>query len=296
MIEVRRAETDADLEAWARVKRVVLPDESAWTPEQFREHLPAEWRALVAAVDGEIVGCGLAGRSDQVDRVFVAPRVLPEARRRGVGTELLRELVRHVETLGAPQVGSMVDDPGSRAFGEKFGFRENDRQVQQVKTLGHEPPPVVPDGVELFSIADRPELLREAFPLGQAGYEDLALDRPRRIELDEWLRDEASLPGGSFVALADGEIVGYSGLMRHDNEGVAEDGMTVVRRDWRRRGLGLALKRTELVWAADNGFREVVTWTQRRNEAMRAVNEQLGYEYRTVSIMLVADLPLERLR
>ena len=55
--------------------------------------------------------------------------------------------------------------------------------------------------------------------------------------------------------------------MSHDNPGVAEDGLTVVRRDWRRRGLALALKRLELAWAAANGIREIVTWTQRGNRS-----------------------------
>jgi GNAT superfamily N-acetyltransferase len=87
-------------------------------------------------------------------------------------------------------------------------------------------------------------------------------------------------------------VVGYSGLCRHDDEGVAEDGLTVVRRDWRRRGLALALKTRELAWAQTNGFREVVTWTQRGNEGMRALNEALGYVYRDVSVTMVAPLPL----
>ena len=124
------------------------------------------------------------------------------------------------------------------------------------------------------------------------GYTDLAVDGEVVIPLEDWLRDEATLPEGSFVALADGEIVGYSGLMRHDNAGVAEDGLTVVARDWRRRGLAMALKRLELAWAAENGFREVVTWTQRGNEGMRDVNERLGYEYRTVALKMMASLPL----
>jgi mycothiol synthase len=68
--------------------------------------------------------------------------------------------------------------------------------------------------------------------------------------------------------------------------------LTVVRRDWRRRGLALALKRFELAWAAQNGVRELVTWTQRGNERMRRLNEQLGYEYRAVSLTMCARLPL----
>jgi GNAT superfamily N-acetyltransferase len=80
--------------------------------------------------------------------------------------------------------------------------------------------------------------------------------------------------------------------MRHDNPGVAEDGLTVVARDWRRRGLAISLKRLELAWAREHGFSEVLTWTQRRNEGMRAVNERLGYVYRTVGYKMMGPVPL----
>jgi mycothiol synthase len=145
----------------------------------------------------------------------------------------------------------------------------------------------------VVTVGQRPEVLREAYELGRQGFADMATDRPATISLDEWLREEATLPEGSFVALVDGEIVGYSGLCRHDSPGVAEDGLTVVRRDWRRRGLATALKRRELAWAAANGLHEVVTWTQRRNEGMRIVNERLGFTTRDVSLTMTAPLPLE---
>jgi mycothiol synthase len=56
--------------------------------------------------------------------------------------------------------------------------------------------------------------------------------------------------------------------------------------------LALALKREKLAWAAANGIREIVTWTQRGNEGMRAVNERLGYVYRGVTVSVRAPLPL----
>ena len=74
--------------------------------------------------------------------------------------------------------------------------------------------------------------------------------------------------------------------------GSAEDGLTVVRADWRRRGLATALKRAELAWASANGVREIVTWTQRGNEGMRAANERLGYAYRQVSVNMRGTIPL----
>jgi GNAT superfamily N-acetyltransferase len=297
MIEVRRAESDADFEGWIRVKRAVLPNESAWTVGDFRTRLTPDRTVLVAELEGEIVGAGLGGRSDDPARGYVAPRVHPESRRQGVGTELLGRLLEFVKSLRLVRVSGQVTDPGSKAFAERFGFAESDRQVEQVRRLdGEIALDPLPDGIEVVTVADRPELLEAAYPLARdEGYTDLALEGSISIPLDEWLHDEATLPEGSFVALADGVIVGYSGLMRHDNEGVAEDGLTVVRRVWRRRGLGKALKQRELAWARDAGLLEVVTWTQSGNDSMRAVNERLGYEYRDVAITMSASLPLKSL-
>jgi mycothiol synthase len=292
MIVVRRAETDADLEDWIRVRRAVVPTESAGTVEEHRARDSKERLVLLAELDGQLAGSGLADRSDMAGRFFVAPRVLPSFRRLGVGTALLQELAAHAERFGVPLASSHVVDDGSKAFAERFGFREIDREVEQVKVVGDEQPSELPADVEAVTVAERPELLEQAYPLACEGYADFATDAPVSVSLDDWLRDEATMPGGSFAALAGGEVVGYSGLMAHDNPGVAEDGLTVVRRDWRRRGLALALKRLELHWAAQNGVREVVTWTQRGNEGMRRLNEQLGYEYRGISLTMCAPLPL----
>lgn len=297
-IEVRRAESDADLEAFIRIRRTLLPNESGGTVDLIRVQAAErpDRRLLVAELDGEIVGSGLVDRSDIGNRFSVKVRVLPGSRRRWVGTAVLRELVAHAQTFGYDTIATHVEEEGSQPFAERFGFRETDRQVEQVKRLGAEtPPPPLPGRLQAVTVAEQPSLLRGAYPLALQGYHDMALERPASISLDDWLREEATLPAGSFAALADDEIVGFSGLMRHDNPGVAEDGLTVVRRDWRRRGLALALKRMELAWAADNGFSEIVTWTQRGNEGMRALNEQLGYDYRDVTITMVAALPLNGL-
>jgi mycothiol synthase len=297
-ITVRGAESDADLDAFIRIRRTLLPNESGGTIDLLRaqqEERP-ERRLVVAEFDGDVVGSGLVDRSDLRDRFSVKVRVLRHSRRRGVGTALLRELVAHASKFECDKIATHLEEEEARPFAERFGFRETDRQVEQVKRLGREPEPNMPDGVDVLTVADRPSLLRDAYPLACEGYADMALEAPAQISLEDWLREEATIPEGSFVALAEGEVVGYSGLMRHDNDGVAEDGLTVVRRDWRRRGLAKALKERELAWAAANGLKEVVTWTQRGNEAMRRLNERLGYEYRDVSITMVAPLPLTGLQ
>jgi GNAT superfamily N-acetyltransferase len=243
------------------------------------------------------VAVGFAGPSDNADRGFVTPIVLPVARRRGIGTELLLRLADHLEQLGFEVAGAHVDgaDEGSLAFARRFGFEESGRQVEQVRMLGDEPPAVPPPGVTFVTIAERPELLREAFPLGLQGWADMATEEPVSTSLEEWLSYEATFPEGSFVALADGEIVGYSGLCRLGGDPTAaEDGLTVVRRDWRRRGLAIALKRAELAWAAANGIKEIVTWTQQGNDGMRAANERLGYVYRQIVFNMHGAIPLQQ--
>jgi mycothiol synthase len=294
---VRPAETDADLDAYVAVANAAVPEDIPWDARQQRERRERDPRRLylLAEVDGEPVAVGYAGPSDNADRGFVAPRVLPAARRRGLGRALLSRLADHLEQLGFDVAGSHVDgnDEGSLAFARRFGFEEVDRQVEQVRTLGDEPRAESPPGVTFVSIADRPELLRQAHPLGVQGWADMATAEAVTISLEDWLADEASFPEGSFVALADGDIVGYSGLCRLGNDPtLAEDGLTVVRRDWRRRGLATALKRAELHWAAANGIREIVTWTQRGNDGMRVANERLGYVYRAVSVTMRGPIPL----
>jgi mycothiol synthase len=300
MTAIHQAETDAELEQYVRVWNAITPTEPT-TVELQRERRDRDPRRLsLLAVEGSSVqGCGYAGPSNSPDRGFLSPRVLPEFRRRGFGAALLRELAAHLAGVAFESASSHVDgnDKGSLAFASRFGFQEVDRQVEQVKTLGDEPPAELPDGIRLVTIAERPELLRESYDLALEGYADMATPSPVTVSLDEWLEEEATLPEGSFVALHGGEVVGYSGLGRlEEGDGAtAEDGLTVVRRGWRRRGLAMTLKRAELAWAAANGIREIVTWTQRGNEGMRRVNERLGYVYRDVSVTVRAALPLAAL-
>jgi GNAT superfamily N-acetyltransferase len=292
-IVIRRAETAADLVAWNRVRRVVLPNEPVATIEQLRAAVGRARLLVLAEVAGEVVGHGFADRSSLADG-FAAPRVLPAHRRQGVGTAVLRVLLEHHTRLGHRSVASHVDDDASLAFAIAHGFLEIDRQIEQVRTIPpDEPAPPPYPGVEFTTVADDPDLLRRAYPVAAQGYADLALATGAAdIPLDDWLRDEATLPAGSIVALADGEIVGYAGLIAwNDDDTRAENGLTVVARSWRGRGLATALKRHQLAWASANGIREIVTWTQQGNEIMQRVNVGLGYVTRSVSRTVRRELP-----
>ena len=120
----------------------------------------------------------------------------------------------------------------------------------------------------------------------------MPLPGPVTYKLETWLREEATRPSGSFVALEHGEIVGYAGLMEHANgDATAEHGLTAVRRDRRRRGIGRALKLAQLHWASGHGVVELVTWTQKGNEGMQGLNRALGYRDVSKVLTMQGTLP-----
>ena len=293
-LTIRPATSDADLESWNRVRRIVLPDEPIATVEQMRAMAAEPDRVyLLAELDGETVGHGLASDSNLADG-FTMPRILPGFRRRGYGSAVLEALLEQHRAAGRRTVASHAQDEGSLAFALRHGFEEVDRQVELVRAIRQdEPDPPRYPGVEFTSVAADPDLLRRAYRIAEQGFADLALTTgPARIPLEEWLRDEATVPGGSIVAIAGDEVVGYAGLIAwNDDDTRAENGLTVVDRAWRGKGLGTALKRRQLRWASENGIRELVTWTQDGNAAMQHVNTRLGYVARSVSHTVTLDLP-----
>jgi mycothiol synthase len=295
LIRLRQAESDAELEAWRRVRAAVVPSERAPPVEELRRMDAADRLLLLAELHGDGVGSGFASRSDMAGLGSLAPRVLPEARRRGVGTALLEALCLHLGAQGFSETNALVEDEGSFAFAERFGFREVDRQVEQVRVVRREEePPRVPDGVELVSLAERPDLSRAVYTeLAVDALADIPVDRPLDVSLEHWERGWVSLPEGTFVALAGGEIVGCAGLMRdEDRSDRAEHSLTAVRRDRRGRGVAKALKQATIAWAAESGIRELSTWTQRGNEPMRRLNQRLGYVVRSRCWTVRGPLPL----
>ena len=115
------------------------------------------------------------------------------------------------------------------------------------------------------------------------------------MDIDRWraayLEGPSALPGGCFVALADGEAVGIAGLTALDaRPGTAEHLLTGVRRAWRGRGIATALKRAQIEWARSAGLERLVTTNDETNVPMRGINARLGYEPRPGAIVVRGPL------
>jgi len=168
-ITVRTVRSDEDYAAWRQVRLAVVPGERADSAADLRAQAGPRHQFLLAEVDGVLVGSGVVGQSDLASSGAVAARVLPGRRRQGAGTAILRVLAERAAAMGFGVVGSNVEDPGSVRFAERYGFREVDREVEQVRAIGDEPAPRVPDGVVIVPVAERPGLARGLPDRGRPG-------------------------------------------------------------------------------------------------------------------------------
>lgn len=293
-LEITVCSSDADYEAWRSVRLAVLPYERCDSAAELRRQDERESRLmLVAREDGVVVGSGLADRSDSADIGSVAPRVLPGYRRRRIGTALLEQLARHLEAHDLVRIRATVDDDDSLAFAHCLGFEDTDHEVEQTRAVVDLPPvPEAPEGVEVVLASERPGLWEAAYDrFGREATSDFALSTALDVTPERWATSWLGDP--MFLAVHDGEVVGCAGLeVDTDVPDRAENALTAVRRDWRGRGLAVHLKLRTLHWADERGIREVYTWTQDGNAAMRALNTRLGYATTRRSTMVARHLPL----
>jgi mycothiol synthase len=132
VLTLRTAVSDADLEQWRQVRLAVVPGERAGSVAEMRAGDSPARLLLLAEQDGVLVGSGIADDSS-LGGGFVGPRVLPAARRRGVGTAILGALARHCQDRGHTTAGAVVDDEvytwtqqgnaRMRAVNERLGYR-----------------------------------------------------------------------------------------------------------------------------------------------------------------------------
>ena len=278
---IRRAETDADLAAYAATWNAVWPDEPIsldFVLDRLRREPDRLY--LLAEHEGDPVGTGFAAAGSTPGRGFVTVAVLPEWRRAGLGGGLLEHCLARARELELSSVLGTVreDDPESVRFVEHRGFVVADRVVALALDLRSPPAAaVVPDGIEIVELDER--RFAEAYAVFTEGVADIPESSPVRARpLSEWAeRVRSSLL--TLVALEAGVVVGFADVeLRSAEAGVLDNNLTTVRRSHRGRGIAEALKRTQIAWATEHGYHRLITGNHEANEPMRRLNEKLGYQ------------------
>jgi mycothiol synthase len=290
---IRVASAPQQLAELAALKTVTTPERpsSLEELEHGERNYPGGLR-LIARDGTAAVGYGTAGRiyvfDADFDGAWVDMGVAEANRGRGIGTELYRRLSAHVAGMGktAMHVPASEARPEGIAWLERRGFVEYERSRAVALDLATATvrPITAPAGVEITTLAERPDLLEPLHAVADATAQDIpGTGEPHRAgSLDEWVARDIDSPQARreaiFIALADGEVAGYASLgFPVAVPSMAWHDMTGVARPFRGRGIAGALKRAQIVWAAQNGIVTLEAENNVENAPMRAVNAALGY-------------------
>jgi GNAT superfamily N-acetyltransferase len=286
MIEVAKCADDAEKQLSLDVYNAVWPHEAVTLDEvKAFEAGHVDLSDLIARLDGRVVGSAHGAVTEQrPDLVRLLLTVLADSRRRGVGTALYESTSAFARDRGIETIEAVVadDDPESLAFALKRGFVEHKREGGLFLDLTRAEPPRVepPAGVELVRWDERPELARGIHEVQAEAWPDIPGSDDRLAEpFDSWFARHGQAGPHTFVAVAGDEVVGYAKLgPTRARPRVADNHLTAVKRAWRQRGIARALKATQIAWAKENGFEQLRTRNEERNEPIRRLNEELGYE------------------
>jgi GNAT superfamily N-acetyltransferase len=286
--EIREVYED-ELVRWVATTRAALDE--ADTVEGYvdwkRQARETIW--LLATENGRDVGTaiGIGGWHSPEGVARGEVRVVPDARRRSVGSDLLSELAAWAIDLGYAELMGPVKevDDASLAWATRRGFVEVGRNSLLVLDLtAIEAPDVeAPEGIEIVSWAERPDVAPAMYEVAREAYPDIpGEDDAEMPSYEEWLsmdmQGSGDRPEATFVALAHGEVVAYAKLsLSRARPTVAIHDITGVRRAWRGRGIARALKAAEIAWAKEGGFERLETQNDERNEPIRRLNERYGY-------------------
>ena len=293
--------THQQYEEWATILKQVSGDVVEVDEIKHFVQSDPESAFLLVTRAGEALGCGVGRPSSIQSSLYAMVRVLPEHRGRGVGTRIYEALSKHARRLERESLWGRVreDDAASRDFVRNRGFREAGREYEVVlDTALAETQTEAPDGIELVSLADRPDLEQGVYDVDCEVGADVPRPEGDDFEgqpfarwLVQYLEGPGAVPNAMIVALAGDAVVGYTGLRRRGaSSPVAENMLTAVRRNWRRRGIATALKREQVARARAAGIEQIFTTNDETNAGMRGVNARLGY--RPAPTQIVVSGPL----
>lgn len=109
------------------------------------------------------------------------------------------------------------------------------------------------------------------------------------------LTNHSILSDAYFIAKHNERYIGLSYLKRKKaNPEQMEQQLTGVVRVYRRQGIATALKVRGIEYAAQQGYRTIISGCQSNNEAMLALNEKLGFRRHMTWVTLERSMGGER--
>ncbi len=231
-------------------------------------------------------------------KFWIGVNVEPSWQRKGIGTMLYERVMRDMAGMDAITVrtGVREDKPESISFLGKRGFEEKMRSWESHLQLEQFDSAKFPGYLEKMTKQritistlremshQDPECYRKVHELLMHVAADMpAPDAFTPLDFDDFKRYVVSHPNclqDGYLIARDGEsYVGLSNVFKSEEQtGTLHQQDTGVLREYRRRGIAMALKLEVIKFAKRYGASVIKTWNDSTNEGMLAINQKLGFQ------------------
>lgn len=267
-----------------------LQEQDSWMPESSICH-----RLMAEDAAGSVVGFAQADRYPNTmdGKLYVTVATLPSVRGQGIGSALLERVERFTAEHGATRLVGDVEesDADSLAYMERRGYvveRHAYDSTLDLATFDIAPfagavGAVEAKGIRFFTLADEPgdETERALYELyGRTMVDIPGYEAKAFMTYETWHRfvvaAEGARPQWVFIAADRGRLVGVTTAVLSQEHIYTNH--TLVEREYRGRGIALALKVLAVQAALRHGAPYMRTGNDSLNGPMLAVNRKLGYK------------------
>jgi len=302
MEPIIREKTPDDYPAMVEINNAEWPDHpitvEEWRYEDEHKDPKCKLKEWVAEIDGEVVaffGYDQWSGMYHPRKFSIYGLVHPNFQGKGIGSILYDYTMDQLKELDPLVVRSYARENRTRAieFLKARGFKEEMRAWESrldVEKFDLAPYVNVEDkprshGIEIKTIRELeedPERDRKLYELDMKLLEDVPspdrrTDVPFEWYIDNVLKGPDLLPDAYFVALHAGNYVGMSNIWSSEACKDLYTGLTGVRREFRHKGIALALKIRGIRYAKEHGHPVIKTWNETRNRPILEINERLGF-------------------
>lgn len=282
--EIRHHDTTWDTQRYERLRLVAEDATGAMVGYAQINHMPSQFHPRKFSLD-----------------VLVDPA----SQRRGIGSALYERMLAELASRDALLARGEVQESmsASVAFLDRRGFVEVQREWESrldvaafdFAAFAGAEERVNQNGITVTTLTAEgerdPQILARVYELHTACERDVpavdpVTDVPYELFLANAIDAPNALADAHFLARHGERYVGLSNLFRSLEEPqILYQGLTGVLREYRGRGIAMALKLATVRYARAHGYRELRTWNDTRNRPMLRINEAMGFAKQPVWIV-----------